>query len=327
MKLELYQPLFKSTELSTDASWKPILLQQLENVFFKPSYGHFPKWLLAFEQLSTLKTSHYRFDTSVIEIGTAHDIKPEKQACYLNTLKQLHPWRKGPFNVFGIHIETEWRCDKKWQRLQSCLPDLTNKTVLDVGCGNGYYMLRMLGEGAKTVIGVDPTLVFLAQFYALTQTIRHPVNAHLLPLPFEELPVQLNQFDCVFSMGVLYHRRDPLEHLKRLYHHTREGGQVILETLIIDTEESTELIPKHRYAGMRNVWSVPSPSLVQSWLLESGFKNVQLHNRQVTGLDEQRTTDWMQNYSLSNFLDPVNPKLTIEGYPAPARAIFSASRA
>jgi tRNA (mo5U34)-methyltransferase len=326
MNIERYAHLFELNELSNDSGWKSLLQHKLEAVFQKPSHGHFPKWQSAVDQLFIASSSHYKFDTPIIEIGTYDDLTDKQYEAILQSLNSLQPWRKGPFNFFGIHIDTEWRCDKKWQRIQNYLPTFKDKTILDVGCGNGYYMLRMLGEGAKNVIGVDPTLVFLAQYYGLIQCIDRNINAHLLPIAFEELPSQINQFDYVFSMGVLYHRRDPLEHLKRLYLHTSVGGTVFIETLVIDVEESTQLIPQERYAGMRNVWSVPSPTLVQSWLYKSGYENIQLHNIQTTQLEEQRATPWMQNYSLVNFLDPDDHSKTIEGYPAPTRAIFSARR-
>ena len=326
MNLERYAHLFESNDLSNDANWKPLLEKTLEAVFLKPSHGHFPKWKSAVTQLSIANSTHYKFDSPIIEIGSYSDVDQQQHEAIIAALNSLHPWRKGPFNFFGTHIDTEWRCDKKWQRIKNYLPPLKDKTILDVGCGNGYYMLRMLGDGAKNVIGVDPTLVFLAQYYGLIQCLEKNINAHLLPIAFEQLPAQINQFDYVFSMGVLYHRRDPLEHLKRLLEHTLVGGTVLIETLVIDVEQSTQIIPQDRYAGMRNVWSVPSPTLIKSWLHECGYEDIQLHNIQTTQVEEQRATSWMQNYSLVNFLDPDDNNKTIEGYPAPTRAIFSARR-
>lgn len=326
MNIEIYKHLLTTTEISNVNSWNDLLQKKLEDVFLKPSHSHFPKWQSAVNQLPTSCTPHFNFNTPIIEVGSPNELSESQHGSVLQSLNTLHPWRKGPFNFFGTHIDSEWCCDRKWTRIRPHLPSLQNKTVLDIGCGNGYYMLRMLGAGARTVIGVDPTLLFMAQYYAIIQCIDQVLPAHLLPLPFEELPEQLNQFDCVFSMGVLYHRRNPIEHLQRLYQYTLPGGKIFLETLIIDQPESTELIPKDRYAGMLNVWSVPSPSLVLDWLHECGYEDIQLHNIHQTDIDEQRATKWMQNYSLINFLDSNNPSQTIEGYPRPARAIFSASR-
>lgn len=324
MKLEFYQRFLENSVSNVPDGWQSECAAQLAEIFTKPGHGHFPIWQQAVEQLSLFTPSSINLNQAIPRIGGADDVNtPEK---IHQALMQLHPWRKGPFDFFGIHLDSEWRCDLKWQRLAPHLPNLSNKTVLDVGSGNGYYMLRMLGCGAKQVIGVDPTLIFLAQFYALTQNIQPALNAHLLPLPFEQLSPQLNQFDAVFSMGVLYHRRDPQEHCDRLHAHVADQGWCFLETLILDVADDQQLIPVDRYAGMRNVWSIPSPECVMKWLRQSGFVDVQCHSIEVTSTQEQRATQWMRNYSLKNFLHPDNVSLTMEGYPAPTRAFFSARR-
>nr|WP_169730591.1 DUF1698 domain-containing protein [Carnimonas nigrificans] len=42
--------------------------------------------------------------------------------------------------------------------------------------------------------------------------------------------------------------------------------------------------------------------------------------------DEQRSTEWMTFQSLKDFLDPEDQHKTIEGYPAPRRALLVATR-
>lgn len=326
MNIEFYQHLFDNPCLPNHTHWKGPLNKKLKEFFSNPSHGHYNQWLEVLAQLSCLATDDYKLDQAMIEVGTQKDLINQDQQKIESLLKSLLPWRKGPFNFFGTHIDSEWQCDQKWQRVQHALPSLENKNVLDVGCGNGYYMLRMLGDKAKSVIGVDPTLIFLAQFYAITQNINTKLQAHLLPIAFEQLPHDMNQFDTVFSMGVLYHRRDPIEHLQRLFSHTKEGGHLILETLVIDQPHVNELIPDERYAGMRNVWSIPSPILLEDWLKKCGFKNIQLHNIQTTLFTEQRATPWTKNYSLEHFLDPSDSSKTIEGYPAPTRALFTVEK-
>ncbi|OXE29836.1 hypothetical protein CA163_26525, partial [Vibrio parahaemolyticus] len=46
----------------------------------------------------------------------------------------------------------------------------------------------------------------------------------------------------------------------------------------------------------------------------------------VTSVDEQRTTDWMTHNSLPDYLDPNDPSKTVEGYPAPRRAVLVARK-
>ena len=75
-----------------------------------------------------------------------------------------------------------------------------------------------------------------------------------------------------------------------------------------------------------NVKNVP-PSTLHMWLERVGFTDVKLVDINQTTVEEQRTTHWMPYQSLSDFLDPSNSNLTIEGYPAPKRAFFTAKRA
>lgn len=246
----------------------------------------------------------------------------EPDALYLS-LKALMPWRKGPFTICDTHIDSEWHCDFKWDRLAPHL-DLNNKTILDVGCGNGYYGFRMLGAGAKAVIGIDPNKLFLCQFSVIKQTVP-TLPIWQLPLTLEQFPLNTQAFDMTFSMGVLYHRKSPIDHLMDLKATLRKGGQLLLETLIVEGDEMTCLVPKDRYAQMRNVWFLPSPQMLTNWLIRVGFTDVKILDISVTTPDEQRTTNWMQYQSLADFLDPEDASKTIEGYPAPKRVVMLAT--
>ncbi len=326
MKIEWYTSFFESLDTTKDSEWISELGKKLSDTFTNPRHGDFSKWQNAVNQLSSIQTDYFNFSDSIIQIGNEKELSNKQAGKLLPALQVLRPWRKGPFNFFGNFIDSEWQSNKKWDRLQPNLPDLRNKNILDIGCGNGYYMLRMLGAGASKVIGLDPGLLFLAQFHALTHCIDKPVQSFLLPFGIEEIPPQLRDFDCVFSMGVLYHRRHPLEHIRQLYQLTKTGGSIFLETLITDDAESSELNPVERYAGMRNVWNIPSPPRVHEWLTESGFVDCHLLNTSFTSVQEQRSTKWMPGFSLRQFLDPADPTKTVEGYPAPLRAIFSARK-
>lgn len=291
----------------------------LENI----SHGDFDKWLNTVEQLPVIKPSMLNLAVDRVQIGTADDCDEPTRENIKDLLMQLHPWRKGPFEVFGIHIDTEWRSDLKWQRVQKAIKPLKDKLILDVGSGNGYYCLRMLGEGAKAAVGVDPFLLYLVQFQAIKKYLNTSC-ADVLPLGVEDLPADMHCFDTVFSMGILYHRRDPVEHLKSLGGYLKKGGQLVLETIILEDETKTQLIPEKRYAKMRNVWSVPSIAMLKDWLGGAGFENITVADVTKTTFKEQRKTEWMKFESLSDFLDPEDPAKTIEGHPAPVRAVVVA---
>lgn len=293
-----------------------ILQQRLSPEF----HGDFSKWQAALQQLPHIKPASIDLNTSAVRVGTATDITSAQREALEATLRQFHPWRKGPFEIFGIYIDTEWRSDWKWDRVKNHIAPLTNRKVLDIGCGSGYHCWRMRGAGADFVLGIDPTLLFVMQFNALQHFIQDP-QVQVLPLGMEDLPTNMQCFDTVFSMGLLYHRRDPQQHLQELKNCLREGGELVLETLVIDEQHGELLVPDGRYAQMRNVWAIPSVATLIGWLQQGGFRNVRCVDVTVTSTDEQRQTDWMQFQSLADYLDPTDHSKTIEGYPAPTRAI------
>ena len=239
-----------------------------------------------------------------------------------NLLKKFKPWRKGPYHIHGLHIDTEWRSDFKWDRLKSHISPLKDRYVLDIGCGSGYHLWRMRGEDAKFVVGIDPTQLFLMQFNAIQHFINDD-NVNLLPLGVEDLP-ELKAFDTVFAMGVLYHRRSPIDFLYQLKAQLAKGGELVLETLIVDGDENTVLVPGERYAKMRNVWFLPSTAALKLWLEKVGFVDVRVVDIDVTSTQEQRSTSWMTHESLENYLDPNDNSKTVEGLPAPKRAVLIA---
>ena len=315
----LYRNLFAAFDTPSLRPWLKVLPEQLARAFAADNHGDWLKWqavLAALPEVAPIRTD---LDADWITLSGGEGERGAIEAL----LRQLHPWRKGPYRIHGVDIDTEWRSDFKWRRLQSHISSLTGKKVLDVGCGNGYHAWRMMGAGAARVVGVDPTLLSVAQFLAVKHFAgEFPVD--ILPVGVEDIPANLRAFDTVFSMGVLYHRRSPLDHLLELKGCLRPGGELVLETLVVDGDSRQVLVPEDRYARMRNVWFIPSCCSLLVWLRRSGYRNARLVDVTRTTVDEQRATDWMRFQSLADFLDPNNPDLTVEGLPAPKRAIFIA---
>ena len=222
------------------------------------AHGRLEEWRRVIERLPALQPDAVRLDTPAVTVGDHHTLSPDVRDLMETGLRALHPWRKGPFALHGLRIDTEWRSDLKWQRLVPHIASLEGRMVLDVGAGNGYYGWRMIGEGARLVIGIDPTWLFLAQFEAIRHFIGSGYPLFLLPLGIESVPPNLECFDTVFSMGVLYHRRSPLDHLLELRGALRPGGELVIESLVVDGGANSVLLPGERYAKMRNVWFIPS---------------------------------------------------------------------
>ena len=318
-----FRPFYQQIATGPLSAWLETLPLQLKQ-WEKQTHGDYAKWAKLIDFLPHLEADHIELKSAVRSERICPLSDGQKQRItYL--LKQLMPWRKGPYDLHGIYIDCEWRSDFKWQRVLPHLAPLQDRLILDVGCGSGYHMWRMLGEGAQMVVGIDPTELFLCQFEAVRKLLNDDRRANLIPLGIEQMQ-PLGVFDTVFSMGVLYHRKSPLDHLSQLKNQLRKGGELVLETLVVDGDVNTALVPADRYAKMKNVYFIPSVDCLINWLQKTGFNNVRCVDVALTSLQEQRKTEWLENESLIDFLNPQDHDQTIEGYPAPKRAVILANK-
>ena len=338
---ELYLTLLELAQQQPSAyEWLTRLPTWLNDIKDKANYAHAPAYQASVARLPQLAVDNVQLDSDILTVNAQLSNSEHKQTMAL--LKQLMPWRKGPFQIGSeegnpIFIDTEWHSDWKWQRVAPHLGNLKGRRVLDVGGGSGYHGWRMAGAGADTVIIIDPSCLFYHQFMA----IRHFVGAadahthangtgryrtHYIPVPLEALPEHSQLFDTVFSMGVLYHRQSPFEHLQQLKGQLVKGGELVLETLVIEGDANTVLVPHDRYAQMNNVYFLPSVAALTGWLEKAGFSDVRCVDVAVTSTAEQRKTEWMTYHSLADFLDSNDSSKTLEGYPAPMRATLIAKK-
>lgn len=299
--------------------------KEMDTLFSTENHGDYTKWASALQAIyNIVPPNEAALDFKVGERIVVHRqtaLLEQERDVVIKALKKLHPWRKGPFELFDIFVDSEWQSGWKWERLKSGLSSLEGKTVLDIGCGNGYHLWHMAQAGARSVLGIDPMLLFAMQFKVMHSYSAMP-HVAFLPIGVERLPKPLAVFDTVFSMGVLYHRRSPIDHIYDLKSLLKHNGELVLETLVIDGPEGMSLVPPNRYAKMRNVWFLPSISTLEGWLKRCGFKQVHIQDVSYTTTAEQRKTEWMTNESLADFLSSDDPKKTVEGLPAPKRAVF-----
>jgi tRNA (mo5U34)-methyltransferase len=285
------------------ANWQETLEPVLRARLSDDGHGDFERWRAALDRLRA---------------------EPGSNQSRRDQLLSLSPWRKGPFELDGITIDSEWRSNLKWDRLKNAIEPLAGRAVLDVGCGNGYYAVQMSDAGARAVVGVDPTILYVMQFLAVAHFLR-PGSVFALPLRLDELPRNSRKFDTAFSMGVLYHQRSPIDHLLQLKSMLRQGGQLVLETIYVPDEKSWASTPPGRYARMRNVWLLPTVAELATWLSRTGFVDINVVDKSRTTTFEQRSTEWMSFESLREALKPDDPELTVEGLPAPRRVIVVAN--
>ena len=315
-----YQKLLQILNENKMSSWSCQLKEQIPSFFSTVNHGDFSRWINIVNNLPSIQISEFNLDSNSIIIGSKSDCTARDRKLIEKQLRGLMPWRKGPYNLFGLELDAEWQSNMKWMRLESDIKSLKNKLILDIGCGNGYYGWRMLGKGAKYILGLDPSLLFYSQYMAVKKYLPDS-NIEIIPFGVEALPVNELYFDTVFSMGVIYHRREPIEHLRQLLRCLKSGGELVIESIVIDSDNLDVLIPEEPYAKMKNVWAIPSLKLLVKWINDAGFRNTRVIDTTKTTSKEQRVTKWMQFESLNDFLDQNDRDKTIEGYPAPVRSI------
>ncbi len=252
-----------------------------------------------------------------IKITSNQKISEKSMESILETALMMKPWRKGPFDLFGIRIDSEWRSYMKYNLLRPYL-DLEGKKVADVGCNNGYYMFRMLEFSPDFILGIDPSPLFFTQFELINRYIRNDRLRYEL-LGIEHMPGFADMFDTVLCLGVLYHRSDPVTALKSLKRSLKRGGELILDTFVIEGDEPVCLVPESTYSKIRNIHFVPTVTALENWCKKAGFVRFEVLENVKTKTEEQRRTEWMEGESLREFLHPDNHDLTIEGYLAPRR--------
>lgn len=286
-------------------------------------YGNEKKWRDLFEKLPDITASTVDVTRDMVSVGSDEDTDARMIDAIYRVLIDMSPWRKGPFNIFGIQVDSEWASNIKWNRLKDRIAPLKDRRVLDIGCSSGYYMFKMLEHDPKMVLGIDPQILFYYQYKSLQKYVRSD-RLYYLPIGLEDMPAFGRYFDTVFYMGVIYHRRSPVDSLNDIRLSMKPGGELILETLIIEDDSPMALFPEDRYAKMRNVFFIPSIPCLEAWLKRARFTDITCIDISKTTLTEQRKTPWIKTESLNDFLDPDDPSKTVEGYPAPVRAIVTA---
>lgn len=320
--LQELEPLFANWSAGGHAAWCDELRASISEILEPAKNGHMQKWLETIESLPSMEVESFDFSSDAVTFAGPCSMEQREQVT--QALRVFHPWRKGPFAVFDVELDCEWRSDLKWQRVSPHI-DLREKYVLDVGCGNGYYGWRMLGAGAACVVGIEPYPLYNMQYQLLKRFVPDSQN-FVVPAKDAVLRARQPTFDVTFSMGVFYHCKNPIGHLEALRHTLKPDGTLVLETLVVDGDAEHVLIPQDRYAKMRNVWLIPSVLLLERMLRRAQFHDVQVVDVSVTSTDEQRRTEWMTFESLADFLDPQDSTKTIEGHPAPKRAVVVAKK-
>ena len=281
-------------------------------------------WYLQLQESSKIEKNNLSIDYGDwFSVGTKEDVSIEEQEIILQTAKSLIPWRKGPFKIFDLEIDSEWQSNIKYNLIRPFF-DLKDKVVADIGCNNGYYMFRMLEDKPKRLIGFDPSPLTLHQFEFINHFVKSDIVYEMLGV--EHLEFYNHKFDFIFMLGVLYHRPDPVGTLKSLARGLNSKGEILIDTFMIDGDEELCLTPNKRYSKIPNIYFIPTIPALKNWLERAGFEHIEVLATTVTTSEEQRKTIWSFDQSLEDFLDENDKTKTVEGYPAPKRVYVKARK-
>ena len=281
-------------------------------------------WYLQLQESSKIEKNNLSIDYGDwFSVGTKEDVSIEEQEIILQTAKSLIPWRKGPFKIFDLEIDSEWQSNIKYNLIRPFF-DLKDKVVADIGCNNGYYMFRMLEDKPRKLIGFDPSPLTLHQFEFVNHFVKSDIVYEMLGV--EHLEFYNHKFDFIFMLGVLYHRADPVGTLKSLARGLNSKGEILIDTFMIDGDEELCLTPNKRYSKIPNIYFIPTIPALKNWLERAGFEHIEVLATTVTTSEEQRKTIWSFDQSLEDFLDENDKTKTVEGYPAPKRVYVKARK-
>ena len=281
-------------------------------------------WYSQLQEASKIEKDNLSIDYGDwFSVGSLEDLTQEEYEVILKTAKSLIPWRKGPFKVFGLEIDSEWQSNIKYNLIRPYF-NLKDKVVADIGCNNGYYMFRMLEDKPKRLIGFDPSPLTLHQFEFINHFVKSDIIYEMLGV--EHLEYYNHKFDFIFMLGVLYHRPDPVGTLKSLARGLNSKGEILIDTFMIDGDEELCLTPNKRYSKIPNIYFIPTIPALKNWLERAGFEDIEVLATTVTTSDEQRKTEWSFDQSLEDFLDENDKTKTVEGYPAPKRVYVKARK-
>ena len=302
-----------NTPINTEAILK--IRQERQTKLFEPSNQ---KYYEAVQTIADIQTDFFDFSNAVIKVGNPDELSLEKKQRFHHSLQTFCPWKKGPFELFGITIDAEWRSDWKWQRILPHISSLKNRKVADIGCNNGYFMFRMAAQQPELVIGFEPYTKHFWNFQLIQNIVKQKMLAFEL-LGVEHIHYYSQFFDTIFCLGILYHHTDPIGLLRKMREALAPKGEIIIDCQGIPGDLPVALTPQKRYAQARGIWFLPTQSCLENWIARAGFSDINCFFAEPLSVEEQRRTTWANIDSLSEFLHPNDPSLTIEGYPAPWR--------
>ncbi|QNK56412.1 bifunctional 2-polyprenyl-6-hydroxyphenol methylase/3-demethylubiquinol 3-O-methyltransferase UbiG [Paenibacillus sp. PAMC21692] len=108
----------------------------------------------------------------------------------------------------------------EWHVLRSLIPELRDRSVLDLGCGYGWHCLYAHEQGASDVTGIDISAKMLEK----ASTLAQGTGIQYMRLPIEDIVFPPDRFDVVISSLAFHYVEDFSAICEKIYNCMKLGG-------------------------------------------------------------------------------------------------------
>lgn len=159
------------------------------------------------------------------------------------------------------------------------ISDLKGKSVLDIGCWDGFYSFKCEDLGAERVVASDRFVWDHPEFSDDGFNFAHKhrnSKVEKLYASVEELPSKkLGKFDVVLMLGVLYHAKSPIQYIETAKELSK--GIVIFETAVdlmdIPVPVARYYVHDELNHDPTNFWGFNELAML-GMMKDAGFKNI-----------------------------------------------------
>lgn len=160
--------------------------------------------------------------------------------------------------------------------------DFTGKTVLDIGCWDGFYSFEAYKAGASYTLGIDmqpwssqkwrENFVYIKSKLVPECDFNKIRHAMYDAFNIDEMDIK---FDIVLLLGVLYHVKHPMLLLEKCFNRCNEC--LILETAIVEDsgDPFMNFYPSNELGGDYSNWWAPNITCMIEMLKVTGFQRIE----------------------------------------------------
>ncbi|MCP4828085.1 MAG: class I SAM-dependent methyltransferase [Proteobacteria bacterium] len=195
--------------------------------------------------------------------------------------------------------------DASYRYLHLFLPEAREASVLDAGCGNGQYALRLASrDGYSNIDAVD-----LFEFINTHDAFRYQ-QASIDNLPFDD-----ECFDLVYSMSVIYYLDDARDAFREFFRVMKPGSRLVISAHTKFSLHTLERRVRRRLGGVRHLRGIRFSS-----------PNSYVRQMRECGLEVENVWGYGLSYPKRNPLARARRKILTRRNPAGIKAAMSLPR-